>query len=170
MFRQTVLPLCLLATLAFGATVAHAGDHPAPPPQDASHDDRDSGPPVPFAGYDVGYDYVIAHDHVDIDPYYNYQGPPPTDRRSHEQEGLRHGDLPIKPLTPYDAGVTVYGDDEGYGYGYSYNDSYSDDDCGCTHYRRRYNVYYDDFGNRGDSYSGYDDRRREDSGRGYGER
>lgn len=168
MLRQTILPFCLLAALAFGATAAHAGDHPAQAPSD----DRYSAPPVPFAGYDVGYDYVIAHDHVDIDPYYNYQGPPPTDRRAHEQEGLRHGDLPIKPLTPYYAGVSLYGDDDDYGYGYRYNSyaNYYDDDCGCAHYARRYNVYYDDFGNRGDSYSGYDYRNREDSGRGYGDR
>jgi hypothetical protein len=169
MLRQTVLPLCLLVALAFGAA-AHAGDGPPPP-----HDDQDRGPPVPFAGYDVGYDYVIAHDHVDVDPYYNYQGPPPTDRRAHEQLGLRHGDLPIKPLTPYDDGVTTYGDDDGYGYGsgygygYSYGYGVSDDDCGCAHYPRRYNVYYDDFGNRGASYSGYDYRRHEDYGRGYGD-
>ncbi len=179
MFRQTVLPLFLVAALAFGAAEAHAGDHhPAPPPQDdQAGDPDDQDQPVPFAGYNVGYDYVIAHDHVDVDPYYNYQGPPPTDPRAREQIGLRHGDLPIKPLTPYYAGVTTYGYDDGYGYGYGYGDSYGygygdgyADECGCAHYARRYNVYYDDFGNRGASYSGYDYRRHEDYGRGYGER
>lgn len=177
MLRHTVLPFCLVAALAFGAS-AHAGDHPRPAPhedaaQDAPPQDApDDSLPVPFAGYDVGYDYVIAHDHVDVDPYYNYQGPPPTDRRAREQVGLRHGNLPIKPLTPYHDGVRLYGDDDGDGYSYGYGSSDygyggDDEDCGCAHYGRRYDVYYDDFGNRGASHREYDHRRNEDYGRGY---
>ena len=163
MLRQTILPLCLLMTLGL-ATAAHAGDRPPPPPRQDDQDDE-SAPP-PYAGYDVGYDYAIAHDHPDVDPYYTYQGPAPTDPRAREQTGLRDGDLPIKPRTDYDAGVTLYGE----GYGYGSGDGYGDDSCGCAHYRRRYNVYYNDFGIRGASYSGYSHHGRDDYGRGYSDR
>jgi len=157
MLRQTLIPLCLLATLGL-ATAAHAGDRPPPP------DGQDEAAPPPFAGYDVGYDYVIAHDHPDVDPYYTYQGPPPTDPRSREQNGLRDGDLPIAPRTSYYAGVRLYGTGYGYGYGYGYAG------CGCAYYHRRYNVYYNDFGIRGASYPGYYRHGRDDYGRGYSDR
>jgi hypothetical protein len=170
MFRQTVFPLCLLAALAF-SPAAHAGD-PAAPAQDTAARDTSSpiGPRAPDAGYDLAYDYVIAHDHVNVDPYYNYQGPPPTDPRAREQVGLRRGVLAITPLTGYYEGVQTYGGDGGYGYGYGssgYSDESIDDDCGCAHYRRRYNVYVDDYGNRGDSYPAYDYHRHDDDGRRY---
>ncbi len=167
MFRHTVLPFCLLAALAAGA--AHAAPHTGAArgahdgPRDAP---ADAPPPHAPAGYDVGYDYVIAHDpDSGVSPYYQFQGPPPTDPRSREQEGLRDGTLPIAPLTPYYAGVRLYG--SGYGYGYGYGSYY--DGCGCARYDRRYTVYYDDYGNRGASYPGYSHRGSRDYGRGYGD-
>ena len=186
MLRSTRLPVCLLAALAVStglacSTVALAQDAPPPPsahddrdgpPPPGVYDDRDDGPDVrsgPPVGYDAAYDYGVANDPAsDADPYYQYQGPPPTDPRAREQLGLRDGVLPIRPRTPYYAGVRLYGDsDYGYGgYGYS--------SCGCAHYRRRYTVYYDDLGQRGDSYRGHDYRgndyhRRDDYGHGYGD-
>ncbi len=165
MLRQTVLPLCLMAALALAAG-AHAApraaghNHGGPAPDAPS---PDAQPHVPV-GYDAAYDYSVANDpDSDADPYYQYMGPPPTDPRSREQEGLRDGRLPIAPRTPYYAGVRIYGADYyGYGYGYGHN-------CGCEHYGRRYTVYYDDFGIRGASYPGYDDRPHTRYGRGYGD-
>ena len=170
----------LLAALAIGAGAAWSAAalaQDAPPP--GAYGDRDGGPPPPDdynghedrpdvrtgppVGYDSGYDYGVANDPTsDADPYYQYNGPPPRDPRAHEQYGLRHYLLPVTPRTPYYAGVRLYGDygygSRGYGYG-----------CGCAYYRRRYNVYYNDFGIRGDSYRSGDNRRREDYGRGYGD-
>jgi len=192
MLRSPRLPVCLLAALAISAglacsTAVLAQDAPPPP---GAYDDRngpppgayngrendngpDDGPPVPSGppvGYDSAYDYGVANDpDSDADPYYQYRGPPPTDPRAREQAGLRDGLLPIRPRTPYSAGVRLYGDDD-YGYGgYGYGRSgYAG--CGCAYYRRRYTVYYDDFGQRGDSYRGHDYHRRDDYGRGYGDR
>lgn len=141
--RLHLLPLFLLAAVASGA----AAHQPAPP-----------------VGYDAAYDYGIANDPAsDADPYYRYPGPPPTDPRAREQMGLRDGVLPIKPRTPYYAGVRLYGD---YGYGYGYGHGYGA--CGCARYHRRYTVYYDDFGIPGASYRSYDHSPRQDYGRGYG--
>ncbi len=186
MLHATRLPVCVLAALAVSAglacsTAALAQDAPPPP---GTYDDRDNGPPPPGAyddrdgpppgayngredgppvsagppvGYDSAYDYGVANDPAsDADPYYQYRGPPPTDPRAREQAGLRYGALPIRPRTPYYAGVRLYG----YG-GYT--------GCGCAYYRRRYSVYYDDFGQRGASYRSYDYHRRDDYGRGYGD-
>ena len=167
MLRLTALPFCLLAAVAFGAA-AQPAPHRGPPPGAYADDGppEADAPPPPPVGYDVGYDYGVANDPAsDADPYYQYPGPPPTDPRAREQTGLRDGVLPIKPRTSYYAGVRLYGD--GYGYGNTYG--YGSDACGCAHYRRRYTVYYDDFGRRGDSYRGYGDHPREDYGRGYGE-
>ncbi len=189
MLRSSHLPLCLLAALAISAcaTAAVAQDGPPPPgaygdrddgPPPPGYDDRDGPPPGdrgdgpdvrqgPPVGFDAGYDYGVANDPAsDADPYYQYQGPPPRDPRAHEQYGLRHDVLPITPRTPYYAGVRLYGD-YGYGYGrYGYG-GYSG--CGCAYYRRRYSVYYDDFGIRGASYRSRDYRRHDDYSRGYGD-
>ena len=147
----------------------HGDRDDGPPP--GAHGDRDDEPNVragPPVGYDSAYDYGVANDPAsDSDPYYQYRGPPPTDPRAREQRGLRYGALPIEPRTPYYAGVSLDYGYGGYGYGYGYG-GYAG--CGCAHYRRRYDVYYDDFGQRGASYRGYDDHhRREDYGRGYGD-
>jgi len=191
MLRQTVLPFCLMAALTF--TAAHAaapGDgprayarsgeaphraHNGPRPDDGrdAPPDADSAPHIPV-GFDAGYDYSAANNaRLDADPYshptrddpyYQYMGPQPEDPRAREQLGLRDGRLPIAPRTPWYAGVRLYG--VGYGYGYGYGRGYG---CGCEHYRRRYTVYYDDFGIRGASYPGYSYRHHEDYGRGYGD-
>lgn len=199
MLRTTRLPAkrlqaCLLAALAVSAGVALStaslaqnapppgayddrDEGPAPPgayddrdgpPPPGAYGDRNDGPNVragPPVGYDSAYDYGVANDPAsDSDPYYQYRGPPPTDPRAREQIGLRDGVLPIRPRTPYYAGVRLYGDNEYGGYGrYGYGG------CGCAYYRRRYSVYYDDFGQRGASYRGYDYHRRDDYGRGYGD-
>ena len=177
MLHSTRLSVCLLAALAISAGTAwstaalaqHAprpgayDDRDGPPP--GAHGDREDGPDVadgPPVGYDAGYDYGVANDPAsDADPYYQYQGPPPTDPRAREQVGLRYGTLPIRPRTSYYAGVRLYGDSD-YGYG-----GYGG--CGCVYSHRRYSVYYDDFGLRGASYRGHDDHRRDDYGRGYGD-
>jgi hypothetical protein len=149
MLRLHILPLFWLAAVA-----SDAAAQSAPPP----------------VGYDAAYDYSIANNPAsDADPYYQYPGPPPTDPRSREQTGLRDGVLAIRPRTPYYAGVRLYGDYGYGGYGYGYGRyGYGYDACGCAHYRRRYTVYYDDFGIRGASYRSYDHTSRQDFGRGYG--
>jgi hypothetical protein len=183
MLHAKRLPVCLLAALAISAGTAWSATalaQDAPPPPGA-HDDRDGPPPGayrdredgpdvadgPPVGYDAAYDYGVANDpDSDADPYYQYQGPPPTDPRAREQVGLRYGTLPIRPRTSYYAGVRLYGD---YGYGYEDYRYGGYAGCGCAYYRRRYSVYYDDFGQRGASYRGYDDHRHDDYGRGYGD-
>ncbi len=193
MLRSTRFSICLLAALATGAgvlsaTASLAQDGPPPPgayddrdgPPPGAYDDRGGPPPNvrpgPPVGYDAGYDYGVANDPAaeGVDPYYQYQGPPPRDPRAHEQYGLRHYVLPVTPRTPYYAGVRLYGD-YGYGYGgygyggYGYGSRGYGYGCGCAYYGRRYSVYYDDFGIRGASYRGYGDHRRDDYGRGYGD-
>jgi len=85
---------------------------------------------VPYAGADLGYDYLTGE-------YYRYQGPPPQDSRVREQTGFRDGYLHTAPRTWYRSGVRWIG----YGYGYG---------CRCSniwygrHRPYRLNYYQDE--------------------------
>ena len=143
MFRPSfrVRPLVLAALVAVIVPAAA---------QAQSQADEYAGPPV---GADSAYDYVTG------EHFTNYDGLGPQDWRAREQTGYRDGVLPIAPRTSYYAGVSIH---PVYDYGYYVYGYGGYDACGCRHYGRRYVEYYDDFGRRGDSYSGYSHSRHYD--------
>ncbi len=109
--------LLLAAIVAPGLAVAQDGYRERPaqdsayrdrPDEGAAYRDRSAGSDVPYAGADLGYDYLTGE-------YYRYTGPRPQDPRTREQTGYRDGSNHTPPLTWYRSGVSWIGG--GYGRG-----------------------------------------------------